>query len=139
LDIGPEAQQAHEMRVEARAEAAGAGGGGDEVHVLGRPPRLGDGLARGLRGQLESPAAEAIVQLIDAFLGRLVLAEDGGIEIEIPALDLAIGEEAGALRVGVARHAQDGGLIEAVGRCGRSDGDDLGGAHAGLVMATRLR
>src|SRR6185436_12214074 len=124
--------------VEARAEPPRARRGRDEVHIARRPPRPPeDGAHRG-GADLDGAALEPVIELVDALVRR----EGLGIEVEVPAVDLAIGEEAGALPF-VSGELQERGLIPAISRYSRGARGNPGRAHVAqhtlppLALSTR--
>ena len=130
LDRRLEPELSHQVRVEARAEPAGARRGGDEVEVAGRPSRAAEHAPQRLRPDLDGAAAEAVVELVHASRR----GERGRVEVEIPALDVAVREEARAGAV-VARHAEQRRLIPAKRRRGGGARDDAGRAHARSIRS----
>src|SRR5882724_1913388 len=121
------------MSVEAGTEPAGAGGGGEEVDVLRPPARALDRPGHRLGGQLDGAALEAVVELVHRLARSHARLEGFRVEVEVAALDLAIGEETRALGIVIAGHAQDGALVEAMAGGGRRDARDLGRGHGRSV------
>ena len=114
LDVFTELQRTDEMRVEARAQAPGAGRGREEVDVARRPARAPEDVPHRRRTDLDGAPLEALVELVDALIGR----ERLGVEIEVAAIDLAVREESGALPL-VAGKAEQRVLIPAIRRARR--------------------
>jgi hypothetical protein len=121
-------------RVEARREAPGARGGGEEIDLVGGPASpVEHGAGRAL-AELERAAAEPIVQLVDGLVGTEVLAVDE----EVAARDVTGLEEAAAALVDVAGQAQQLGLREALCGRGRGHGGDPWIRHSGSSFQARL-
>src|SRR5262245_53586965 len=111
LDRGLERERADQVRVEARAQPARARRRREEVDVARRPPRSPQRAAHRFGADLDGPAAEALPELIDGLVRR----ERRGIDVEVAAIDLAVGEEPRALPL-VAGQAQERRLLPAPGR-----------------------
>jgi len=125
LHVIAAAEARDEVRVEARREPSRARRGGDEVHVVRRPPRA---LERGPRGRLrqgQRALAEARVEIVHALVRR----EARGIDPEMAALDVAGCEEAAPALVRVTGAGEHIGLGKAVRRYGGRDGGDAWCAH----------
>ena len=102
LHVRPEVEIVDQVRVEARAEATGAGGrrqevdGGDvEVRPLEAAPNR-------LRGERHASLTKARGQLVHRLGTRI-----GGVEVEVPGVDPAVEEERAAERVRVAEPLHD--------------------------------
>ena len=134
LDIGPAAEAADQVGVEAGREPSGARRRREEIHVARLPAGTRERTARCRLAQLERAAPEPVLQSVHA----LVRAERGGVDIEVTPLDLTPAEEALALGVAVARERQQVGLREAMSRRRGRDTGDPWERHS-TFLPSRLR
>jgi hypothetical protein len=133
LDRRLEPKLLDDVGIEARAHAPCAGRCCQEVHVQARPARPFECAQHGQLPEFNGTAAEPGVQLVDTLVG----GERIRIDIEMTAVDLTVGKEAGTPRITVTGQAEQRGLIEAVLRHARRDGSDLRGRHQGSVREGR--